>query len=116
MITHTTQTTMLSLLSSPYQMQIRTVLIVLEHQTVELSTIQHGMRNVVLVASVTLGMQVLIAPFVNVHQKTILLVDQDDPTDVYALDVELAIILLVVARVSVVTTVNVAKARLFYFK
>jgi len=116
MITHTTQTTMSSLLSSPYLMQVRTVLIVLEHQTVELSTIQHGMRNVVLVASVTLGMQVLIAPFVNVHQKTILLVDQDDPTDVYALDVALAIILLVVARVSVVTTVNVAKARLFYFK
>jgi len=116
MITHTTQTTMLSLLSSPYQMQIRTVLIVLEHQTVELSTIQHGMRNVVLVASVTLAMQVLIAPFVNVHQKTILLVDQDVPTDVCALDVELAIILLVVALVSVATTANVAKVRLFYFK
>ena len=116
MITHTTLTTMLSLVSSPYQMPIRTVLIVLEHQTVGLSTIQHGMRNVVLVASVTLAMQVLIAPFVNVHQKTILLVDQDDPTDVCALDVDHAIILLVVALVSADTMANVAKARLFYFK
>ena len=107
---------MLSLRSSPYRMPIKTVWTVLEHQTVELYTIQHGMRNVVLVASVTLAMQVLIAPFVNAHQKTTLLVDQDAPMDVYALDVELAIILPVVALASVATMANAARAKPFYFK
>ena len=116
MITHTTQTTMLSLLSSPFQMPPRTVLTVLGHQTVGLFTIPHGMRNVVLGANVILGMQVLIARFVNVRQKMILLVDQDVPKDVYALDVEPAIIQVVVALASVATMANVAKAKLFYFK
>lgn len=76
----------------------------------------HGIRNVVLVASVTLATLVQIARFVNVHQKTILLADQDDPMDVCALDVELVTIPLVVALASVATTANVARAKLCYFK
>merc|ERR1712167_536935 len=105
----------LSLVSSPCQMPTRTVSIVLEHQTVELSMTPHGTRNVVLVASVTLAMLAPIARFANVHQKMIL-ADQDTPMDACALDVELVTIPPVVALASVATTANVAKAKLFYFK
>lgn len=97
-------------------MPTRTVSIVLEHQTVELSMTPHGTRNVVLVASVTLAMLAPIARFANVHQKMILLADQDTPMDACALDVELVTIPPVVALASVATTANVAKAKLFYFK
>lgn len=110
------RTTTLSPPSSRYQMRIRIAPTASVHQTVELSTTTHGMRNVVLGANVTLGMQVQIAHFVNVHQKTILLADRDDPKGACALDVELVTIPLVVALASVAITGNVAKAKPFYFK
>merc|ERR1712132_24456 len=97
MITPTTRTTTLSLGSSPCQMPTRTV-------------------SIVLVASVTLAMLAPIARFANVHQKMILLADQDTPMDACALYVELVTIPPVVALASVATTANVAKAKLFYFK
>ena len=64
----------------------------------------------------TLASKALTAPSVSARPKLTHWADLGMKKAVFALDVELAIILLVVARVSVVTTVNVAKARLFYFK